>query len=62
MSLKKGEVKVTSHGHKYEVVSGPHKGNNGVFYLVNDLTDGNVELKGTGLLEAMDGPKKNESF
>jgi hypothetical protein len=62
MSLKKGEVKVTSHGHKYEVMSGPHKGNNGVFYLVRDLTDGNVELKGTALVESFDGVKKNEQF
>lgn len=62
MTLKKGAELTTSMGHKYEVISGPHKGNNGVNYLVRDLTDGNVELKSAGLLEAFQGERKDELF
>lgn len=61
-NLKKGEVKVSSHGRKYEVVSGPHEDNAGKRYLVLDEADGILRLESEGILEAMDGDKKDEKF
>jgi hypothetical protein len=49
-----GTRRVTTYGRVYEVLCGPHVGNNGSLYVVRDVDDGIIEFKSEGLLQGLE--------
>lgn len=44
----------TSYGRVYRILGGPYTGNNGTFYVVEDVHDGIIDLKSKGIVDGLE--------